>query len=60
LNQTEVPDFNWDLIIKRYQVKKNSPDIPKYPEVRRDLAFAIDQNVRILFMLLRDKQKKAY
>jgi phenylalanyl-tRNA synthetase beta chain len=38
-------DFNWDVIIKAISGKIKFTDIPKYPEVRRDLALLIDQNV---------------
>jgi phenylalanyl-tRNA synthetase beta chain len=38
-------DFNWDVIIKAISAKIKFTDIPKYPEVRRDLALLIDQNV---------------
>jgi phenylalanyl-tRNA synthetase beta chain len=38
-------DFNWDAIIKAVSGKIKFTDIPKYPEVRRDLALLIDQNV---------------
>jgi len=38
-------DFNWDIIIKAISSKIKFTDIPKYPEVRRDLALLIDQNV---------------
>lgn len=37
-------DFNWDLILKTITGKIKYTDIPKYPEVRRDLALLIDQN----------------
>ncbi len=40
-------DFNWDLIIEA--VKKNSTfysEVPKFPEVRRDLALLIDNAVQ--------------
>jgi phenylalanyl-tRNA synthetase beta chain len=37
-------DFNWDLILKIITGKIKYSDIPKYPEVRRDLALLIDQN----------------
>ncbi|MDR7210183.1 phenylalanine--tRNA ligase subunit beta [Flavobacterium piscis] len=37
-------DFNWDLILKIITGKIKYTDIPKYPEVRRDLALLIDQN----------------
>ncbi len=38
-------DFNWDMIIKMVSNKIKFTEIPKYPEVRRDLALLIDQNV---------------
>ncbi|KVV15194.1 phenylalanine--tRNA ligase subunit beta [Flavobacterium sp. TAB 87] len=38
-------DFNWDLILKIITGKIKYTEIPKYPEVRRDLALLIDQNV---------------
>lgn len=37
-------DFNWDLILKIITGKIKYTDIPKYPEVRRDLALLIDKN----------------
>ncbi|TDE02619.1 phenylalanine--tRNA ligase subunit beta [Flavobacterium hiemivividum] len=38
-------DFNWTVIIKMISNKIKFTEIPKYPEVRRDLALLIDQNV---------------
>ena len=38
-------DFNWALILKLVSTKIKYTEIPKYPEVRRDLALLIDQNV---------------
>jgi phenylalanyl-tRNA synthetase beta chain len=38
-------DFNWDLILKKISTKIKYAEIPKYPEVRRDLALLVDQNV---------------
>ncbi len=38
-------DFNWDVILKSISSKIKFTEIPKYPEVRRDLALLIDQNV---------------
>ena len=38
-------DFNWDLVLKLISNKIKFTDIPKYPEVRRDLALLIDENV---------------
>jgi phenylalanyl-tRNA synthetase beta chain len=37
-------DFNW-AIIKMISNKIKFTEIPKYPEVRRDLALLIDHNV---------------
>ncbi|WP_035672204.1 phenylalanine--tRNA ligase subunit beta [Flavobacterium sp. 83] len=38
-------DFNWALILKLISTKIKYTEIPKYPEVRRDLALLIDQNI---------------
>ncbi len=38
-------DFNWNLILKLINNKIKFTDIPKYPEVRRDLALLVDKNV---------------
>ncbi len=38
-------DFNWALILKLIAAKIKYIEIPKYPEVRRDLALLIDQNI---------------
>ena len=38
-------DFNWNLILKLISNKIKFTDIPKYPEVRRDLALLIDNSV---------------
>ncbi len=38
-------DFNWNSILKLISNKIKFTDIPKYPEVRRDLALLVDQNV---------------
>ena len=38
-------DFNWDVIIKMISNKIKFTEIPKYPEVRRDLALLVDENV---------------
>jgi phenylalanyl-tRNA synthetase beta chain len=38
-------DFNWNLILKLIGSKIKFTDIPKYPEVRRDLALLVDENV---------------
>jgi phenylalanyl-tRNA synthetase beta chain len=38
-------DFNWNLILKLISNKIKFQDIPKYPEVRRDLSLLLDRNV---------------
>ena len=38
-------DFNWNLILKLISNKIKFADIPKYPEVRRDLALLVDNSV---------------
>lgn len=39
-------DFAWDKIQKYVSPKIKFTDIPKYPEVRRDLALLLDENVK--------------
>jgi len=38
-------DFNWDLVLKLISLKIKFQDIPKYPEVRRDLALLVDEKI---------------
>ncbi len=38
-------DFNWDLILKLISTKIKFQDIPKYPDVKRDLALLVDSSV---------------
>jgi phenylalanyl-tRNA synthetase beta chain len=38
-------DFNWALVLKQMSSKIKYIEIPKYPEVRRDLALLVDQSV---------------
>ncbi len=38
-------DFNWNLLLKLLSTKIKFTDIPKYPEVRRDLALLVDDAV---------------
>ena len=38
-------DFNWNLILKSINNKIKFTDIPRYPEVRRDLALLVDTTV---------------
>jgi len=37
--------FNWDLLLRFHDGSVHYEDLPKYPEVRRDLALIIDENV---------------
>ena len=38
-------DFNWNAVLKLISNKIKFTDIPKYPEVRRDLALLLDETV---------------
>lgn len=38
-------DFDWDTILKKISTKIKYVEIPKYPEVRRDLALLIDKSI---------------
>ncbi|TAF73445.1 MAG: phenylalanine--tRNA ligase subunit beta [Flavobacterium sp.] len=38
-------DFNWALVLKLVSSKIKFTDIPKYPEVRRDLALLLDNEI---------------
>ncbi|WP_442787840.1 phenylalanine--tRNA ligase subunit beta [Flavobacterium suncheonense] len=38
-------DFNWETVLKAISTKIKFTDIPKYPEVRRDLALLLDASV---------------
>ncbi|RBN51539.1 phenylalanine--tRNA ligase subunit beta [Flavobacterium psychrolimnae] len=38
-------DFDWDTILKKISTKIKYIEIPKYPEVRRDLALLIDKSI---------------
>ena len=52
-------DFNWALILKLISTKIKYTEIPKYPEVRRDLALLIDQNVTYdsIYSIARQSEK---
>ncbi|MBB1194820.1 phenylalanine--tRNA ligase subunit beta [Flavobacterium sp. SOK18b] len=52
-------DFNWDLILKKISTKIKYTEIPKYPEVRRDLALLLKQTVSYesLYNLARQTEK---
>ncbi len=52
-------DFNWDIILKAAATKIKFTDIPKYPEVRRDLALLVDNNVNYdaIFAIAKQSEK---
>ncbi|MFM2228813.1 MAG: hypothetical protein RL607_71 [Bacteroidota bacterium] len=52
-------DFNWDLIIKMIANKIKFQEIPKYPEVRRDLALLVDESVAFesIYTIARQSEK---
>ena len=52
-------DFNWNLVLKLISNKIKFTDIPKYPEVRRDLALLIDENVTFdaIYKIARQSEK---
>ncbi len=52
-------DFNWNLVLKLISNKIKFTDIPKYPEVRRDLALLLDENVTFenLYKIARQSEK---
>ena len=52
-------DFNWNLILKLIGTKIKFTDIPKYPEVRRDLALLVDESVAFesIYAIARQSEK---
>jgi phenylalanyl-tRNA synthetase beta chain len=52
-------DFNWATILKTISTKIKYSEIPKYPEVRRDLALLIDESVSYesIYNLARQTEK---
>lgn len=52
-------DFHWDAVLKLISNKIKFADIPKYPEVRRDLALLIDEQVTFdaVYNLARQTEK---
>lgn len=52
-------DFNWGLILKLIANKIKFHEIPKYPEVRRDLALLVNQEVTFesLYAIARQTEK---
>ena len=52
-------DFNWNLVLKLISNKIKFADIPKYPEVRRDLSLLVDQEVSFesVYKIARQSEK---
>jgi len=52
-------DFNWNLILKTLSNKIKFTDIPKYPEVRRDLSLMVDKAVAFdsIYSIARQTEK---
>ncbi len=52
-------DFNWALILKLLSNKIKFTEIPKYPEVRRDLSLLLDDNVTFdsIYSIARQTEK---
>jgi phenylalanyl-tRNA synthetase beta chain len=52
-------DFNWAFILKLLSNKIKYTEIPKYPEVRRDLSLLLDENVSFdtIYNLARQTEK---
>ena len=54
-------DFNWDVVLRQLSHRRvQYVDIPKYPEVRRDLALLLDENVKFqdIYTLAHQTEKK--
>lgn len=52
-------DFNWALALKLISNRIKFADIPKYPEVRRDLALLLDENIAFdaIYRIARQTEK---
>ncbi|HEX9979017.1 MAG TPA: phenylalanine--tRNA ligase subunit beta [Flavobacterium sp.] len=52
-------DFNWNVILKLLSNRIRFAELPKYPEVRRDLALLVDQNVSFdaIYKIARQTEK---
>ncbi len=52
-------DFNWNAILKLISNKIKFVDIPKYPEVRRDLSLLLDENITFesIYAVARQSEK---
>ncbi|MDO1446970.1 phenylalanine--tRNA ligase subunit beta [Rhodocytophaga aerolata] len=43
--QVFYADIDWDYLLKQYSGNLEVKEVPKYPEVRRDLSLVIDKNI---------------
>jgi phenylalanyl-tRNA synthetase beta chain len=43
--QVFYADIDWDYLVKQYSGNLEVAEVPKYPEVRRDLSLVIDKNI---------------
>ncbi|CAM3299683.1 Phenylalanine--tRNA ligase beta subunit [Flavobacterium longum] len=52
-------DFNWSAVLKLLTNKIRFTDIPRYPEVRRDLALLVDESVSFdaIYKIARQSEK---
>ncbi|WP_026704993.1 phenylalanine--tRNA ligase subunit beta [Flavobacterium soli] len=52
-------DFDWNRILKLISNKIKFTEIPKYPEVRRDLALLVDENIQFdaIYNIARQSEK---
>lgn len=52
-------DFNWNTILKLISNKIKFTEIPKYPEVRRDLALLVDDSIQFdaIYNIARQSEK---
>jgi phenylalanyl-tRNA synthetase beta chain len=52
-------DFNWELVLKQLSTKIKYTEIPKYPEVRRDLSLLLDDTVSFesIYKIARQTEK---
>ncbi len=52
-------DFNWDLVLKLISNKIRFHEIPRYPQVRRDLALLVDKSVAFdaIYKIARQTEK---
>jgi phenylalanyl-tRNA synthetase beta chain len=52
-------DFNWDIILKLLSTKIKFTEIPKYPEVRRDLSLLLDSTISFesIYAIARQTEK---